>query len=133
MNTQVRSFGKKDIPHGYEPSLARQYMAGSTSVETLMNRFDRNDPKGLFHRFVVYPLARAANEQASLEREISVPYRELPKVDNLKKLVTSPFDQRLWKYSTFTRENVLGLLQTQAIAAIGKSLLVDGARTLRSL
>jgi hypothetical protein len=111
MNAQVRTFGKKDIPHGYEPSLGRQYIAGSTSINTLMNRFDRNDPRGLFHKFVVYPLTRAANEQASLERAITEPYRALPKVDNLTKMVASPFDPKLWKYSTFTRENVLGLLQ----------------------
>ncbi len=111
MKEQVRSFNKRDIPSGYEPGLAKQYIAGSTAIPTLMNRFDRGDARGLFHKFVVYPLVRASDSAARLSREITKPYRALGDFGDMKKLVDSPLDPEIWRYSTFTRENVLGLLQ----------------------
>src|SRR5260370_21108295 len=39
MKIQVQTFPQKNIPSGYEPGLAKQYIAGSTAIPTLMNRF----------------------------------------------------------------------------------------------
>lgn len=111
MKEQVRTFSKRAIPAGYEPGLAKQYIAGTTAIPTLMNRFDRGDPRGLFHKFIVYPLTRASDSAARLSREISKPYRALGDFGDMKKLVDSPLDPNIWRYSTFTHENVLGLLQ----------------------
>ncbi len=111
MKDQVRTFPEKKIPSGYEPGLAKQYIAGSTAIPTLMNRFDRNDARGLFHKFVTYPLTRAANGEARLSRETAVAYRKLGDWGDMKKLVDSPLNPDVWRYTTFTRENVLALLQ----------------------
>lgn len=111
MRGQLQSFPERDVPHGYEPGLGKHYIAGSTSIETLMNRWDRNDPRGIFNKFVSYPLASASNAASRLEREMAQPYRALPDAGDLKKLMASPLDPEVWKYSTFTRENLLGLIQ----------------------
>jgi len=112
MKDQVKTFREKAVPAGYEPGLAKQYIAGSTSIPTLMNRFDRADARGLFHKFVTYPLSRAANSEAKLSREISTAYRALGDWGDMKKKMDPPpLDPEIFRYSTFTRENVLAMLQ----------------------
>jgi len=71
--------------------LPKTFLAASTNLETLMNRFDRDDPRGVFNRFVVYPLAGAANEKAKIQREYAKIYREIGELKDQNKLVDSPF------------------------------------------
>lgn len=111
MRDQVRSFDKLNIEPGQKPGVARTLTAGTTANETLMNRFDRNDPRGVFNRFVSYPLAAGSNGKERMMRSISAEYRELPEVQNGKKKLASPFQPEVWKYVSFTRTNLLGLLQ----------------------
>src|SRR5437868_8080851 len=90
-----------------------------TNMETLWNRFDRSDARGIFNRYLSYPLAKASNTKNVLEREAA---RNLEKVGPLKdrgKLVDSPFADPLTRttanpngsgWSGFTKANVMAML-----------------------
>jgi hypothetical protein len=110
-NTQLQTFTPKDIPSDYKPGFTAKAIAGSTAVPTLMNRWDRFDPRGLFHKYVVYPLARADNGAARMEREITKPMSVVYDVKGLDKTMDVPPELKGWKYTTFTHDNFLNLIQ----------------------
>ncbi len=100
--------------------LPKVFMAGSTNMETIFNRFDRADPRGMWNRYITYPLTRAANYEARLQREYSKPYGDLGKIVDGDKLVSAPFVDPLSvtpatpdgvPWQGFTRKNVLAMLQ----------------------
>ncbi len=96
--------------------LPRSFMAGTTNMETIFNRFDRDDPRGIFNRYIVYSLFKMSNGENAMLREFSKPYRELgfDKAD-MGKLVDAPFADPLNRdagpWNGFTRGNVLAILQ----------------------
>lgn len=95
MKDQLREFPLKDfsLQKGWfdgAKGFLRTVLANSTAMETLLNRWDRGDPNGVFNRFVVYPLSRAANEKARLIREYAKPYGALGEIKDPRKLVESP-------------------------------------------
>lgn len=116
MREQVRGFAE-NVQKLKDGSVVkkgiRRFLAGITNFETLFNRFDRNNSRGLFNQYLVRPLTQAANFEATLKREVSKPYGELGKIDNPKKLMASPLlDPNSGKpISGFTRENALVILQ----------------------
>lgn len=116
MREQVRSFAD-NVTKLKDASVVnkgiRRFLAGITNFETLFNRFDRNNPRGLFNQYLTRPLTQAANFEATLKREVSKPYAELGKIDNPKKLMASPLlDPNSGKpLAGFTRENALVILQ----------------------
>jgi hypothetical protein len=92
----------------------KTYWASSLTTESLLNRWDKDDPRGIFNRFVTYSMAEAANHEARLIREFQKTLREavgdIPDIDkkitnDLFKdpLTGEPFDMR--------KRNVLGILQ----------------------
>ena len=98
----------------------RMFMAGLTNIETLMNRWDRADPRGIFNRYISYPMAKAANYKSALEREYARAYAELGKVEGADKFVEAPFADPLSRseanpegrpWPGFTRKHVLAMLQ----------------------
>lgn len=100
--------------------LPRMFMAGMTNIETLLNRWDRADPRGIFNRYVAQPLAKAANHKSSLEREYARAYGELGAIKDGDKFVDAPFPDPLTRSETdpegrpwpgFTRKHVLAMLQ----------------------
>lgn len=95
MKEELGTFPLKEFdataPKTLSPTnIFRSFLASSTNLETLLNRWDRNNPQGVFNRYIVYPLSGAANYKAALTREFSKPYGDLGSVPNAKKLVTSP-------------------------------------------
>lgn len=93
MRDKLESFGYK--PSKVEPSRLgkwpRAWVYGLTNKETLLNRWDRGDKRGIFNRLITYPLADAANSKATLQREVARDYQALPPIKDLDKLVDAPF------------------------------------------
>lgn len=124
MSEQLSTFPLHEYPITKTPldkvkSGFRTFIAASTNIETLLNRWDRGDPNGVFNRYIVYPLMKAANEKARLIREYARPYGELGEVKDAKKLVESPIIDPLsitdatpdgFPLARFTRGNVMTMI-----------------------
>lgn len=121
MRQKLESFGYK--PSKAEPGpigkWPKAFFYGLTNMETLLNRWDRADPRGVFQRMVMQPLASAANSKAKLQRDIAAKYKELSKPEDLDKLVDAPFVDPLTRtpanpdgtgWVGFNRGNVLQML-----------------------
>jgi hypothetical protein len=100
--------------------LPRMFMAGMTNIETLLNRWDRADPRGVFNRYLSYPLAKASNHKSSLEREYAKAYGDLGPIKDGEKFIDAPFADPLTRseidpegrpWPGFTRKHVLAMLQ----------------------
>ena len=65
----------------------KQYVAASTSLETLFSRFDSRDPHGLFTKTFTYPMASAANLEDRLQREFATDYKALSPIKDQNKLL----------------------------------------------
>lgn len=125
MREKLATFPTKALPDEAPTSTAllklpRLFMAGMTNIETLLNRWDRADPRGIFNRYLTYPLTRAANHKASLEREYAKAYGDLGPIKDGDKFVDAPFADPLSRSETdpegrpwpgFTRKHVLAMLQ----------------------
>lgn len=97
----------------------KAFMAGMTNIETLLNRWDRADPRGIFNRYLAYPLAKASNTKNVLEREAARNLKEVGPLKNRNKLVDSPFSDPLLRtsqnpdgapFAQFTRANVMAMV-----------------------
>lgn len=56
------------------PSVAkplRSYLVSHLQLESVLNRWDRGDPRGVYSKYVARELASAANYEAALEKEFS--------------------------------------------------------------
>lgn len=127
MRDQLSSFGyalAKALPDKGKFHLLRATAWGLTNMETLLNRWDRGNPMGLFNRTIIYPLVEAANGKSRTLREISKQLQELdrPGDEKLKKLVDAPFPDPmspngLGKWEGFNFGNVLAMLQNAGNAS----------------
>src|SRR6266568_4243708 len=118
---QLETFGysiAKALPESSKFKVLRAMAYGLTNMETLLNRWDRGNPMGLFNRVIIYPLVEAANGKSRLLREIAKDLQTIdrPSTKELQKLVDAPFadpmtpdGQGTW--SGFNRGNVLMMLQ----------------------
>lgn len=126
MKGKLATFALKGIPatRGYiskKLDLPRSFIAGSTNIETLLNRWDRDDPRGIFNRYITYPLAKASNYKNVLEREMARALDALGKIEDKDKLVDSPITDPLTRteanpngsgtWEGFRRNNVMAMLQ----------------------
>ncbi len=122
MRDKLASFGYKptNVEPGPVAKWPRAFIYGLTNMETLLNRWDRGDPRGIFNRLVMRPLSQAANSKAALQREIASAYGKLTKPKDLDKLVDAPFPDPMTRtpanpqgdgpWARFTRGNVLQML-----------------------
>jgi len=99
--------------------IPKAWLAGMTNIETLLNRWDRADPRGVFNQYINYPLAKASNQKNVLEREAARNLEKLGPLKDRDKLVDSPFADPLLRTSTnpdglpftgFTRANVMAMI-----------------------
>jgi hypothetical protein len=125
MREKLKTFPAKALPDergaiSKSMDTPRMFMAGSTAIETIMNRWDRADPRGIFNRYISYPLARAANYKSALQREYAKAYGDLGPIVDGDKLVDAPFPDPLSRseenpegraWPGFTRKHVLAMLQ----------------------
>lgn len=122
MREKLESFGYK--PTNVEPSALgkwpRAFIYGLTNMETILNRWDRADPRGIFNRMIARPLSSAANSKAALQREVARAYEKLSKPKDLDKLVEAPFPDPMTRtpanpegdgpWANFTKGHVLQML-----------------------
>ena len=73
----------------------RLVVYGLTAKETMFNRWDRNDPWGIFNRTFSYPFARAANHESAMLREASKLIGKIDRPKDVGKLVDAPFNDPL--------------------------------------
>lgn len=106
------AFGHKDTGVGF---YIRTAWASLLQIESIFNRFDQGDPKGIFARVLTRPIFSAANDRDTLESKYSKLYKALPKFGDLKKKVDNPlFGDPLnnWEVKQdFNRGNLLAVLQ----------------------
>lgn len=67
--------------------LLRSYGAAHIQIENLFNRWDHDDPNGVFQQYVMRDLVDAANSEAAMEKRYAAKLRELDDKADLKKLV----------------------------------------------
>jgi len=99
--------------------IPKAFIAGMTNMETLWNRLDRSDARGVFNRYLSYPLAKASNTKNVLEREAARNLEKVGRLADRDKLVDAPFADPLTRTSTnpdgtawtgFTRANVMAMI-----------------------
>jgi hypothetical protein len=103
-----------DRPQSQTIRTIKTYWASSLTTESLLNRWDKDDPRGIFNRFITYPMAEAANHEARLIREFQQHLREavgeIPDID--KKIANDLFKDPLdGEFFDMRKRNVLGILQ----------------------
>src|SRR4029077_8109423 len=59
----LRSYPATKSTAGRLKDFPKAFIAGMTNIETLLNRWDRADPNGIFNKYIAYPLARASNSK----------------------------------------------------------------------
>lgn len=78
------------ISVGAPKKALRTFVAAHLQMETLLNRWDKFDPKGVFNQYVMRPLAESSNRLAALEREYSKLVIDLKDKENLKETIENP-------------------------------------------
>jgi hypothetical protein len=121
MSKQLATFGyglvKAEIARS-KFEILRRSVYGLTNMETLLNRWDRGSPMGVFNRVIVYPLVEAANGKARMLRLTAKALQDIerPTKKQLQKLVDAPFADPMspdgqGKWEGFTYGHVLMMLQ----------------------
>lgn len=102
-----------DVPKGIFKRLGRTYLAASLTIESLMNRFDRNNPRGIFNQTIVRPLVEAANQHSAWERDVGQRFNDLSKIADINKKVENWLfiDPRTGEPLSLSRRNMLAILQ----------------------
>ncbi len=97
MRDKLSTFGT--VPSKADPGpfawFPRLVVYGLTAKETMFNRWDRNDPWGIFNRTFSYPFARAANHESAMLREASKLIAKIDRPKDVSKLVDAPFNDPL--------------------------------------
>lgn len=125
MSEKLREFPllKRDYTlgrHAEKKKLGESFIASMINTETLLNRWDKNDPRGVFNQTIVRPLTERANYESKLNRDVAHAMQALSKIEDIKKAVESPLidpgsitpqNPSGSRMSKFTRGNVLAMLQ----------------------
>lgn len=90
----------------------RTYLVSHLQLESIFNRWDRGDPRGVFTQFIARELATAANSEAALEREFATKLRAVADKADLKERVPNElFKDPLGGASIqMTRKNLRAIL-----------------------
>lgn len=117
MLEQLETLGTKEYRIDKKPSKAlntiKHYWASSLTAETILNRIDRGDPRGLFNQSIIRPMYDGAYHKTQLERKYSNMLKEIADPKDLDKVV----ENKTWKdpltgeYMRMSRRNLLGILQ----------------------
>src|SRR5216684_2434677 len=124
MRTKLKTFPQQLLPdeRNWLQEKAQQpkkFIAGLTAIPTLLRRWERLDPRGIFSRYITYPMREADNTHSSLQREVSRSLKEVGPIKDSEKLVDSPFNDPKTRteenpdgfpWNGFMRKHVLGML-----------------------
>lgn len=124
MREKLQTFPKQLLPdeRGYiaeKMEGPKHALAGLSTIPMILRRWERTDPRGIFSRYITYPLRQADNTQNVLQREVSKSLREVGSIKDGEKLVDSPFPNPLTRTEAnpegtpwvgFSRNHVLGML-----------------------
>jgi len=94
-------------------SRERYYDASSRIIERLLNRFDRDNPRGPFNQYVNRVLTEASNHKDALDREYGAQFRELGFPEDAKKSIPAPPMLKHWDgrpLTGFTNMNKLAIM-----------------------
>jgi hypothetical protein len=116
MREKMATLGVRDYPID-RPRKAIEYgkswwWSGIT-VESMMNRLDRDNSKGVFNQYIVRPFTEASNYKDRLLRDYQKRIAEVGKIDQIDKLVDNALfiDPITSQPMVMRRRNVLGILQ----------------------
>lgn len=92
---------------------AKAYWWSSINLESIMNRIDKDDPRGLFNQAIVRQFTEASNYKDRLLREYQAKLSKLAKIEDMDKQVANDLwhDPYTQLPLAMTRRNVLGILQ----------------------
>lgn len=124
MREKLQTFPKQLLPdeRGFiseKMEGPKHFQAGLSAIPMILRRWERADPRGIFSRYIAYPLRRADNYQNVLQREVSKSLADIGPVKDGEKLVDAPFPNPLNRTEAnpegtpwvgFTRNHVLGML-----------------------
>src|SRR5882724_4615527 len=124
MRTKLKTFPQQLLPdeRNWLQEKAQQpkkFVAGLTAIPTILRRWERYDPRGIFSRYITYPMREADNTHSSLQREVSKALKEVGPLKDSEKLVDSPFNDPKTRteenpdglpWNGFMRKHVLGML-----------------------
>src|SRR5882724_1232280 len=124
MRTKLKTFPQQLLPdeRNWLQEKAQQpkkFVAGLTAIPTILRRWERYDPRGIFSRYITYPMREADNTHSSLQREVSRALKEVGPLKVSEKLVDSPFNDPKTRteenpdglpWNGFMRKHVLGML-----------------------
>jgi hypothetical protein len=94
-------------------STERYYDASSRIIERLLNRFDRDNPRGPFNQYINRVLTEAANHKNTLDRKYGAQFRELGFPEDAKKSIPAPPMLKHWDgrpLTGFTNMNKLAIM-----------------------
>lgn len=92
---------------------------GMVNVETWLNRWDRDNPRGPFNQWITRQFSEAANSKNTIDREYAVHYQGLGEIVDQDKLVSAPLIDPLSKPTAdaagspvhgFTRKNIAAMI-----------------------
>lgn len=89
------------------------YWWGSINLESILNRVDKDNPRGVFYQTIVRPFAEASNYKDKLIKDYQGQLAKLTKIDRMDNLVENSIfkDPTTDQPFIMRRRNVLGILQ----------------------
>lgn len=117
MNEAMASLGDKKYPIDRAPSkiieTGKSWWWSGITVESMLNRIDRDNPRGVMNQFIVRQFTEASNYKDRLIKEHQAKMAEVGKIPDMDKLVDNPLfvDPLSGEKFTMRRRNVLGILQ----------------------
>jgi len=96
MIEQLSTLGEKKIPLevgavGKGILFGKRMWAGLLQLETIFDRWDKGDPRGVFTQYIMRPFAEAGNYYSALGKKYARQIRELSKYDmNLNEKIDNP-------------------------------------------
>lgn len=117
MVEDIKSLGEaKEYPIDRKESKAeylKSWWWSGITVESMLNRLDRDNSKGIFNQTLVREFSQASNYKDKLIREFQGKISEIGKIEDMDKIVENPLfvDPITGEKFRMRRRNVLGILQ----------------------
>lgn len=117
MKDQMATLGDKEYPIDRRPSkvieTGKSWWWSGITVESMLNRLDRDNPRGIFNQYIVRQFTEASNYKDKLLKEYQGRIAEVGKIENIDRKVENNLfvDPLTGEAFPMRRRNVLGILQ----------------------